>query len=83
MRICLIYQVVRSHKDEDSEKYAGSYYEAMNQTLLTQYILWSGSLGYPVRSSILKNKRIFLLEIRKLMLAFLTVQLDVAKIHIN
>ena len=43
-RICLIYQVVRHHKDEDSEKYAGTYYKALNQTLLTQYVLWSGSL---------------------------------------
>ena len=32
------------HKDEDSEEYAQTYYEALNQKLLTQYILWSGSL---------------------------------------
>ena len=36
LRICLIYQVVRSHKDQDSEEYARTYYEALNQTLLTQ-----------------------------------------------
>ena len=35
---CLLY------KDEDSEEYARMYYEALNQTLLTEYILWSGSL---------------------------------------
>ena len=29
------YQVVRCRKDEDSEEYAGTYYEALNQTLLT------------------------------------------------
>ena len=34
--ICLIYQVVRYHKDEDSEEYARTYYGALNQTLLTQ-----------------------------------------------
>ena len=34
-RICLIYQVVRYHKDEDSEEYTRTYYEALNQTLLT------------------------------------------------
>ena len=34
--LCLIYQVVRCHKDGDSEEYAGTYYEALNQTLLTQ-----------------------------------------------
>ena len=32
------------HKDEDSEEYAQTYYEALNQKLITQYILWSGSL---------------------------------------
>ena len=32
----LSYQVVRYHKDEDSEKYARTYYEALNQALLTQ-----------------------------------------------
>ena len=42
--ICLIYQVVRYHKDEDSEEYTRTYYEALNQTLLRPYILWSGSL---------------------------------------
>ena len=35
-RICLIYQVVRCHKDENSEEYARTHYEALNQTLLTQ-----------------------------------------------
>ena len=48
-----------------------------------QYILWSGSLWYPVRSSMLKNKRIFSLVISALMPVFSTVQLDVAKNHIN
>ena len=32
----LSYQVVRYHKGEDSEEYARTYYEALNQTLLTQ-----------------------------------------------
>ena len=39
-----IFQVVRYHKDEDSEEYARTYYEALNHILLTQYILWSGRL---------------------------------------
>ena len=43
-RICLIYLVARYHKTEDSEEYASTYYRALSQTLLTQYILWSGSL---------------------------------------
>ena len=47
------------------------------------YILWSGSIWYPVRSSMLRNKLIFSLVISKLMLAFSTVQIDVAKYHIN
>ena len=29
-------QVVRYHEDEDSEEYTRMYYEALNQTLLTQ-----------------------------------------------
>ena len=49
----------------------------------SQYILWSGSLWYPVRNSLLKNKRIFSLVISKLMPAFSTAQLHVAKNHIN
>ena len=128
-RIYLIYQNVLYHEDEDSGEYAQTYYEALNQDLLTQkyrestrksiggqlakvsavtsqkyrrsprksigghlakvsgvtsqYILWSGSLWYPGRSSILKNKRIFLLVISELMPAFSTVQLDAGKNHIN
>ena len=82
-RICLIYQVVFYHKDEDSVEYIWTYYEALDQTLLTQYILWSGSLWYAVRSSMLKNKRIFSLVILKLTPAFTTVQLDVARDHFN
>ena len=35
-RTCLVYQVVRCHKDEDSEEYARTQCEALNQTLLTQ-----------------------------------------------
>ena len=49
----------------------------------SQYILWSGSLWYPVRSSMLKSKRIFSLVISKLMPVFSTVKLDVVKNHIN
>ena len=49
----------------------------------SQYILWPGSIWYPVRSSMLKNKRIFSLVISALMPVFSTVQLDVAKNHIN
>ena len=48
-----------------------------------QYTLWSGSLWYLVRSSMRKNKQILLLAIWKLMPALSTVQLDVAKNHIN
>ena len=35
-RICLIYQVVCYYEDDDSEETARTYYEALNQTLLTQ-----------------------------------------------
>ena len=49
----------------------------------SQYILWSQSLWYPVRSRTLKNKLFLSLVISKLMPAFSTVQLDVAKDHIN
>ena len=35
------YQAVRYHKDGDSEEYARTYYEALNQTLLTQNSLGS------------------------------------------
>ena len=88
---CLIYQVVRNHKDHDSGEYIRTYYEALNQTFLTQkrrgtasqYILWSRRLCYPVRSSMLKNKGIFSLVISKLISAFSTVEIDVAKNHIN
>ena len=41
----------------------------------SQYILWSGSLWYPVRSSVLKNRSFFSLIFSKLMPAFSTVQL--------
>ena len=96
MRICLVYEVVCYHKNEDSEEYAGTSYEALLIQTLTdlaytkvsgvasQYILWSGSLCYPVGiSSMLKNKRIFSLAISKLIPASSAVQLDVAKNHIN
>ena len=43
-RICLIYQVVRYQKDEDSEEYTLTYYEALNQTLLTQKYRGSPSI---------------------------------------
>ena len=49
----------------------------------SQYILWFGSLWYPVRSSMFKNKQILSLVILKLMPVFSTVQLDVAINHIN
>ena len=45
----------------------------------SQYVLWPGSLWYPVRSSTLKNKPIFSLVIPKSVSAFSTVQLDAAK----
>ena len=35
-RICLIYQVFPYHKDEYAVEYTQTYYEALNQTLLTQ-----------------------------------------------
>ena len=34
-RICLIYQIIQCHKDRDSKEYGQTYYEALNQTLLT------------------------------------------------
>ena len=49
----------------------------------SQYVLWSGSLWYTVRSSMLKNKRYFSFLISEFTPAFSTVQLDVAKNHIN
>ena len=36
LRICRIYQVVPCHIDKDSEEYSQTYYEALNQILLTQ-----------------------------------------------
>ena len=57
--ICLIYQVVRYHKDEDSEEYARTYYGVFTKVLgfASRYIiLWPGSLRYPVRRNTLKNK---------------------------
>ena len=68
--ICLIYQVVCYHKDENSKEYARTCYEALNKTFLTQkYRGWSP-----------KNKGHFSLVISKLMPDFSAVQLDVAKI---
>ena len=49
----------------------------------SQYILWCGSLWYPLRSSMLKNMQFFSLVILKWIPAFAAVQLDVAKNHIN
>ena len=39
--ICIIYQVVHYHEDKDSEEFAQTYYEALNQTLATQKYQWS------------------------------------------
>ena len=72
-------------------EYVRTYYEVFESNraytkvsrAASQYILLSGSLWDPVRSSMLKNKRIFSLVISNLMPAFSTVQLDVAKNHIN
>ena len=76
-RICLIFQVVRCHKDRDSEEYTLTYYETLNQTFLTQKYwgrlpinLRSGSLLHPLRSSMLTNKQVFSLVISKLMYVF-------------
>ena len=78
------------HKDKYSEEYTRTYYEALNQTLLHKSIggrlpihfkVWK--LMVPVRCSMLKNKRIFSLVISRSMPDFSTVQLDVAKNHIN
>ena len=49
----------------------------------SQSILWSGSLWYQVRSSMLKSKWILLVVISKLIPVISTVHLDVAKNHIN
>ena len=38
-RIFLIYHIVHCHEDEDSEEYPQTYYETLNQTLLTQKVL--------------------------------------------
>ena len=88
--ICIIYQVVHYHEDKDSEEFAQTYYEALNQTLATQvsvvasqHILWSGSSWYPIRSSTLKNKQIFSIVISKLLPVFSTVQLEVPEYLIN
>ena len=35
-RICLIYKNVLYHEDEDSGEFARTYYEVLNQALLTQ-----------------------------------------------
>ena len=49
----------------------------------SQYILWSGSLWYPLRKSMLKNNRVFSSVISKLIPALSAEQLDVGKNHIN
>ena len=49
----------------------------------SQYILWSVSLCYPLRSRMLKKKPIFSLVISKVILDFSAVQLDEAKNYIN
>ena len=51
--------------------------------VVSQHILWSGSLWYLVRNNMLKNKRIFSLVVSRSMPDFSTVELDVAKTHIN
>ena len=94
MRICLAYQVVCCHKNEDSEEYEdssnvlrGLAYSDLTYTkvseVASQYILSSGSLWYPLKSSMLKNKRIFSLVLSKLTPTFLSVQLDVAENYIT
>ena len=95
MRICLAYQVVCYHKNEDSEEYAQTSYVALLirpysdlaytivSGVASQYILWPGSLWYPLRSSMFKNKRISSLVISKVIPDFSAVELDEAKNHIN
>ena len=39
-----MYQAVCFHKDRDSEEYSRMYYQALNQTLLTQKY-WGSSLN--------------------------------------
>ena len=66
-RICLIFQVIRCHKDEDSEcvtleRIRGiesnhAYTEVSG--VASQYILRSGSLWHPLSSSMLEYKQIF------------------------
>ena len=68
---CVIHQVVRYHKDEDSEQSDLGHTKVSG--VASQYILWSGSLCYPVRGSMLKNKQIFSLVISKSMPGFSTV----------
>ena len=49
----------------------------------SQYVLWPGSIRYPVRSSMLKSKRIFSLVISRSTPNLSTVQPGVTKNHIN
>ena len=76
--LCYLW-IVRCHKDEDSEEYARTYYETLNQTLSTEkyqpsppntFCLRSESSWHRLSSSMLENKRIFSLVISKLMSAF-------------
>ena len=85
LSICLLSQRLRIRRIRSNVlRGIESYFTYTKvSAVASQYILWSGSLWYPVRSSMLKNKRIFLLVISKLKPAFSTVQLDVAKNHIN
>ena len=64
-RRCLL----RSYPDLANTKVSG---------VASQYILWFESLWYQLRSSMLKDKRVFSLLIYKLIPAFLAAQLDVS-----
>ena len=49
-RIYLIYQVVRYQKDEDSEEYARTYYEALNTLLSQRYWEWLPNTFYDLEA---------------------------------
>ena len=95
MRICLVYKVACYQKIKilkntlkgltrpcSPRSYSELSYTEVSG-VASQYILWYGNFRYSLRSSILKSKRIFSVVISKLIPAFSTLQLDVAKNHIN
>ena len=81
LSICLLSQRLRIRRIRSNVlRGIESYFTYTKvSAVASQYILWSGSLWYPVRSSMLKNRRFYSLVISKLMPAFSTVQVGTVR----